>query len=52
MVQESEAQMPIESRAIMQISDKCWEGVWLRDGELAEDVWGPVSRGSHLVYGK
>lgn len=26
VVQESEAQMPIESRAIMQINDKCWEG--------------------------
>lgn len=40
MVQKSETQMPIESRAIMQINDKCGMGVWLRDSsELVECVW-------------
>ena len=53
MVQKSETQMPIESRAIMQINDKCGMGVWLRDSsELVEYMWSLVFHGSHLLYGK
>lgn len=50
MVQKSETQMPIKSRAIMQINDKCGMGVWLRDSELVEYLWGLVLHGSHLLY--